>query len=205
MGDEDAKDSKPTFDAVQAAAEFAAAMAESSAEPPEAPAAGKDKYTDLLEDEIESLKALVAEKDNALDAAHQRAQAATAEVARARARIETSAKADAERKRRSVLTSFLDVADALDRAVAELDKGDVAPAVAQGVRGVRSELHNVLRQHGAKHRPSRGEAFDPAHHEAIATAPATAEHPEGTILDVLSEGYELGDETLRAARVVVAK
>ncbi|MCA9711306.1 MAG: nucleotide exchange factor GrpE [Myxococcales bacterium] len=195
------------FDAGQAAAEFAAAMAE---EPPvteggEVRGGGNDKYIALLEDEVEHLKAMLAEKEEALTAAQKKGAAAAAEVDRVRARLEASATSTIERKRRAVLASFLDVADALDRAVAELANEEVAPALAQGVHAVRSELHNVLGRHGAKRRPSLGEAFDSAHHEAIATMPATGDTPDGTITAVLSEGYEIGEEMLRAARVVVAK
>lgn len=199
--------SEPAFDAVQAAAELAEALA---ADPPatsdgEAPDTGNDKYTAILEDEVEALKAMLAQKEEELEAAQKKADRATAEVDRVRNRIESSAASTIQNKRRSVIASFLDVADALDRAVAELDKGEVAPAIDQGVRTVRSELQNVLRQHGAKHRPSMGQAFDPAHHEAIAIVPATTDAPAGTITAVLSEGYEIENVTLRVARVVVAK
>ncbi|MCA9656048.1 MAG: nucleotide exchange factor GrpE [Myxococcales bacterium] len=209
MPDEDPdhpQDTEQPFDAVQAAAEFAAAMAEELPLEEDAGGSGPgtDKYTALLEDEVETLKAMLAEKEEALLTAHDKAAAAKAEVDRVRARIEGAAANTIERGRRSVIASFLDVADALDRAVAELANGGVAPALAQGVQGVRAELHNVLGRHGAKQRPSIGQSFDPAHHEAIATVPATAETPAGTITAVLSEGYEIGDETLRVARVVVA-
>lgn len=202
---EDPETAEPAFNAVEAAAEFAAAMADDPSAAQAGEGAGADRYTALLEEEVESLKALLTEKDEALTAAQQKAVAAAAEVGRARARIEGSAANSAEHKRRSVLSSFLDVADALDRAVLALSDGGVAAELIGGVRGVRAELQNVLRQHGAKHRPSKGQPFDPAHHEAIATAPATAETPAGTITAVLSEGYEIGEEPLRAARVVVAK
>jgi molecular chaperone GrpE len=207
MADEDPDDSAPPFDAVKAAAEFAAAMADHPPAPAdgEAPSDGGDNYTAILEDEIENLKSLLAEKEQALADAHKRAAAAKAEVDVVRARIERSAAETIEHKRRSVLASFLDVADLLDRAVAELDNSEVADALAQGVRAVRLELHNILGRHGAKHRPATGHPFDPQHHEAIATAPATADAPAGTVAAVVSEGYVLGEATLRVARVVVAK
>lgn len=210
MPDDDSKNDEspePAFDAAAAAAEFAAAMAE---EPPDAEGSGaprekQDNYTAILEDEIETLKGLLAEKEEALAAAQKRADAATAESAQVRARLQRTANESIEQKRRKVLASFLDVADALDRAVAELDKSAVADAVAQGVHAVRSEMHSVLARHGAKHRPAVGQMFDPEHHEAIATAPVAADAPAGTITAVLSEGYVLGEVTLRVARVVVAK
>lgn len=205
MADDDPQDPELPFDAVQAAAEFAAAMAEDPSTDGEAASAGNDRYTALLEDEIATLRAELADKEAALAAAQARASTAVAEVDRVRARIERSAAGTIENNRRSVLASFLDIADAFDRALAGLDDGGVARALAEGVQAIRSELHGVLGRHGAKHRPSKGHPFDPAHHEAIATAPATDDTPAGTIIEVLSEGYVLGDSTLRVARVVVAR
>ena len=192
---------------MKAAAEFAAAMA---ADPPVAPQGepasdGGDNYTAILEEEIENLKALLAQKEEALTAAQNKAAASAAEIANVRARLERSAAETIEHKRKSVLASFLDVADALDRAVAEIDNAGAADALAKGVHAVRAELQNVLSRHGAKHRPAIGETFDPAHHEAIATAPASEQAPAGTITAVVSEGYVLGEATLRVARVIVAK
>ena len=49
-----------TFDAVQAAAELAAALARDP--PTTEPSAGADNYTAILEDEVETLKGLLAEE-----------------------------------------------------------------------------------------------------------------------------------------------
>jgi molecular chaperone GrpE len=51
---------------------------------------------------------------------------------------------------------------------------------------------------------AEGAAFDPALHEAV----IELDNPEatpGTVLQVLEDGYTIGDRLLRAARVVVAK
>ncbi len=205
MPDEDPKDNEAAetaddgFDAVQAAAELSAALAD------EAPASGGGNYTAILEDEVEALGRVVADKETALQAAQDKAAAASAEIDRVRARLERDAAATIERKRRDVLVSFLDVADDLDRAVGQFVAGEIAPALAQGVHLVRDNLHAVLKRHGVRRRLSLGEPFDPAHHEAMATVPATADVPDGTVADVLSEGYEIDEQDLRPARVVVAK
>ncbi|MEM6292506.1 MAG: nucleotide exchange factor GrpE [Myxococcota bacterium] len=197
------------FDAVKAAAELAAALGE---QPASASGEGGSNYTAILEDEVEALQKALAEKDQqladkdaAVRAAEAKANEARAEVARARTRLERDAKAEIERKRRAVIISFLEVADDLGRAAKELEAGDVPEALAKGVEVVVQEFAGVLKHHGVQHRPSLGQMFDSAHHEAIGTAPATDEVPDGTIAAVLSEGYDIGEDTLRAARVVVAK
>ena len=192
-------DPENTFDAVQAAAELAAALSE---EPP--PSDDGNRYTTILEDEVETLGRLLAEREQALQSAHEKAADALAEVDRVRARIERDAAGTIERTRRAVLVSFLEVADDLDRAVEQLSAHAVAPALAQGVRMVQGKLNQVLHQHGARRRPSRGLPFDPAHHEAVGTVRATDAAAAGLIAEVVREGYEVAGETLRAARVVVA-
>src|SRR5438270_698728 len=50
-----------------------------------------------------------------------------------------------------------------------------------------------------------GERFDPALHEAMATAKQPADGAEsGTIVEVYQPGYRLGQTIIRPARVVVA-
>lgn len=202
-------ESPETFDAVKAAEELAAALGR---EPAEASGGGGSNYTAILEDEVEALQTALAEKEQALadkqaalEAAEAKATEARTEVARARARLEKDAKAEIERKRRGVIASFLDVADDLARAAEELASADVPEGLAKGVEVVARELEGVLKQHGVQRRTSLGQPFDSAVHEAIGTVPATAEAPDGTVAAVLSQGYDIGDEPLRVARVVVAK
>lgn len=199
MVDDSSNDTEGGFDAAQAAAELAAALAEEPA------TSDAGSYTSILEDEVEALGCVLADKDKALAAAQEQAEAASAEVDRVRARIGRDADRTIERKHRAVLVSFLEVADDLDRVVQELSTHGVAPAIAQGVQMVRSKLHAVLIQHRAQHRPSLGLPFDPAHHEAVGIVPATDDTPAGSVVEVLLEGYELDEQTLRPARVVVAK
>jgi molecular chaperone GrpE len=49
-----------------------------------------------------------------------------------------------------------------------------------------------------------GAVFDPTRHEAVATAPATEEVPEGRIVGVVKPGYLIGEDVLRPAMVAVA-
>jgi molecular chaperone GrpE len=51
---------------------------------------------------------------------------------------------------------------------------------------------------------AEGEPFDPELHEAVQAVP-TDEHPEGSVIAVVQQGYRFSDGTLlRPARVVVA-
>jgi molecular chaperone GrpE (heat shock protein) len=51
---------------------------------------------------------------------------------------------------------------------------------------------------------SKGQVFDPKHHEAITTVPASDEQPVGTVIEVIETGYMFKEKLLRAAKVVVS-
>src|SRR5690606_41375062 len=50
----------------------------------------------------------------------------------------------------------------------------------------------------------QGQAFNPEHHEAMATQPSAEAEP-GTVLTVVQKGYLLDGRVLRPARVLVAR
>ena len=76
--------------------------------------------------------------------------------------------------------------------------------LAAGVKLVHADLLGALQRVGIESFSPAGEAFDPAHHEAIAHAPVEGVEP-GTVAEVYQSGYRLGEVVLRPARVVVAQ
>jgi molecular chaperone GrpE len=74
-----------------------------------------------------------------------------------------------------------------------------------GVEYIYQQMMTVLKDRGFATFGAVGETFDPTLHEAVSeteTADATLEHK---ISSVLQQGYKLGDNVLRAARVSVYK
>jgi molecular chaperone GrpE len=77
-----------------------------------------------------------------------------------------------------------------------------AHALVEGLRLVRSLLEGVLERHGLREIPAHGEQFDPNKHEAVGMHPVDEVKP-GHVSKVLQRGYLLGDNVLRASRVLV--
>ena len=132
---------------------------------------------------------------------------ASQEFEDARARMRKEVAKDAERNRREVFISLLEVVDNLDRAIdaaraAGTPSGD---ALLQGVDLVRQQFLSKLEGFGVKRIASDGQPFDPTLHEAVTTVPATAALPDGRIAGIVAHGYRIGDEVLRPALVAVAK
>ena len=151
---------------------------------------------------IEELEARLAAKDAELRELLAKYRGASDEFDQARARLRKEVAKDVERGRRSLIVSFLEVLDNLDRAlVAAGDRAD-DPFV-HGVSLVRQQFLATLEGLGVSRVEPVGQAFDPARHEAVTTvdAPGVA---AGTIVGVVRPGYLIGDEVLRPAQVAVA-
>ena len=152
---------------------------------------------------VEELEARIAAKDLEIQQLLAKYRSASDEFDQARARLRKELSKDVERGRRSLIVSFLEVLDNLDRALdAAADRAD-DPFV-QGVSIVRQQFLTTLEGLGVKRVASAGEPFDPALHEAVATVAASDAAPAGTIAGIVKPGYVIGDEVLRPAQVAVA-
>jgi molecular chaperone GrpE len=102
--------------------------------------------------------------------------------------------------RRSALLPLLAVLDTFERA---LGAGSTDRDFYEGVAATHRLFLDALREAGAAPIESVGRPFDPNVHEAVATAPAEGV-PPGTVAREVRRGWQLGNELLRPAQVVVA-
>ena len=104
-----------------------------------------------------------------------------------------------------VASELLPALDDFERALAaaEAEEGDQEHHLTKGIRLVQEQLLAALRRTGIEPFSPQGETFDPHLHEAVATTPVDGAE-SGTVVEVYQAGYRLGDEVLRAAKVVVA-
>jgi len=103
-----------------------------------------------------------------------------------------------------VLKDLLPVIDNLERAVEHAQGGGNGHPLVEGVALVLKEFRNVLEKHGVTRIETKGAAFDPAHHEAMAQV-ESAEHEPNAVVAEHQAGYRLNDRLLRPALVTVAK
>ena len=102
--------------------------------------------------------------------------------------------------RRSALLPLLAVLDTFERA---LGAGSTDRDFYEGVAATHRLFLDALREAGAAPIESVGRPFDPNVHEAVATAPADGV-PPGMVAREVRRGWQLGNELLRPAQVVVA-
>jgi molecular chaperone GrpE len=188
----------PDFDAVAAAKELDESLAEPSGGP-------SDRYIATLESEIEELNGLLAKQEVVLQRANERAEHAHAEIEAAAKRLAIASAKELEQRTRKLLESFLPVVDDLDRGIAAARQHAESADVVIGLELVRRSMLTRLGQFGVTHAPALGEAFDPQRHDAVAVVPVSDPAQDGRVIDVMREGYLIGEDTLRPAGVAVGK
>jgi molecular chaperone GrpE len=175
------------------------------------PEADEQRTEDLPPEEVESSseatespegsEASLEEEPHWKDLAHR--YAADADNARKQAaqRVQKAGRDGMKRLASEILPALDDFERAL--AHAEAEEGDAEHHLTKGIRLVQEQMLAALRRAGIESYSPQGEAFDPHLHEAVATTPVEGAEP-GSVVEVYQAGYRLGDEVLRAAKVVVA-
>lgn len=103
---------------------------------------------------------------------------------------------------------LLNVVDNFSRAFEALKpevRAALPPAalpVVEGIEATQRELMAILERHGIKRIATQGQRFNPNLHQAMAEVPSN-EAP-GTVIDVVQDGYTIGERLLRPAMVAVA-
>ena len=101
-----------------------------------------------------------------------------------------------------IVKDLLPILDDLERALTAAEQHEEAQ-LEEGVRLVHRSLASLLERNGLSQIEVEGK-FDPHVHEALLAQPAE-DRETGDILDVIQQGYKIGDRVVRPARVIVAE
>ena len=149
-----------------------------------------------------NIEELIEERDNL----KERLMRSLADLENQRKRADRDRK-DAElyggtKLARDLLSVFDNMSRALDNIDDELRKK--ASAVVEGLELTQRELLSVFSKHKIDQiEPSEGDKFDPKYHQAMFEAPISGTE-KGTIIQVMTKGFKIGDRLLRAAQVGVS-
>lgn len=105
--------------------------------------------------------------------------------------------------RGEVIKIYLDVLDDLERALQDQPEDSGAQDWVEGIELIYQKLKARLEAEGIRPMNALGKEFDPHVHEALMKE-ETDDYPSGTIIEVMQEGYWIGDRVLRPALVRVA-
>ncbi|HTV31525.1 MAG TPA: nucleotide exchange factor GrpE [Methylocella sp.] len=105
---------------------------------------------------------------------------------------------------------MLTVADNLRRAAGSTPKGATElenaalKTLIEGIELTEKDFLSRLGKYGIQKIAPLGAKFDPNRHEALYEIPSETA-PSGTVVEVMEEGYAIGDRVLRPAKVAVAR
>jgi len=146
----------------------------------------------------ERVARLQAEKDELMQTLVRR----QADFENYRKRVERERQDDRRHGTGRLIEDLLPVLDAFERALKAHDD----PAYEEYLKGVEliyRQLWGALSRHGLERIDAAGKPFDPHYHQAIERV-ESSEHPEGTVLEVLQDGFLFHGRVIRPSIVRVS-
>ncbi len=110
----------------------------------------------------------------------------------------------------SFARDMLTFADNVQRIIANIpaelreSAGTPAATLVEGIELTQRDFLSRLARHGVKKMEPQGVKFDPNRHEALFEVPDESV-PNGTVVQVIEDGYAIGDRVLRPAKVGVSR
>mgnify|MGYP000562850031 CR=1 FL=1 len=104
-----------------------------------------------------------------------------------------------------VVMAVLPVLDDFDRAMLEISKHKESE-LSKGVELIQNKLNNTLQQKGLSIiAVQKGDDFNADDHEAVTQIPAPTEDLKGKVIDIIEQGYKLGEKVIRFPKVVIGQ
>ncbi len=165
----------------------------------------------LKEDFKNKLEAVAEIEREQYQAERERLLRTAAEAENSKKRIEIDAQKQLKYANKTLVEGLIPVLDSIEAAIKSLsDKKDESETstdvthFSDGVQLVQKQLLDVLKTNGLTTIEAVGGPFDPNQHEAV-FATESDDVPEGEVIEEFRCGYQLHDQILRAAQVIVSK
>lgn len=104
----------------------------------------------------------------------------------------------------NIIRKYLEIIDDLERALQNKPQDGEGATWSEGIELVYRKFLSALEAEGVVPMKAEGEHFDPNLHEAISQEP-NDEFESGQVIEVLRNGYLIGERVLRPASVRIAQ
>jgi molecular chaperone GrpE len=199
--DEEEIEHIPTLE--EASGEEPEAIAPEAIEEVETPEEGESMAIPL-EEEMENLRLELEEARRQADENLDGWQRSRAEFANYKKRIDREKEGERARIAGEIIVQYLGILDDFELALKDCPQNQEIESWYEGIDLIFRKFKSILEAEGIQAIQAEGEMFDPNFHEAIAQE-ESQDHEEGQILEVVRQGYKIGDRVLRPAVVRVAK
>jgi len=181
----------------------------------------KDLHEEL-DEEIEETPELLAEPETVsgeeysslrgqLEEAEARAaenldgwQRAQAEFVNYKNRVQRDREMSYTSMKGDIIKQVLPVIDDLERALQNRPQGEMVKGWVDGIELIYRKLQGLLDVQNVTRIDAKGQPFDPNFHEAISHEPSD-EVESGCVIEVIQQGYMIGERVIRPALVRVAQ
>lgn len=162
----------------------------------------KEELIDLLQNRERQIKQLEQEVTQAKGAHLRKA----AELENYRKRVQKERSQVYETAKANALEDFLSINDDLRRTLKASEELEVDQTFLDGVNLVASKFEDVLKKHGVERIDENLVPFDVDLHDAMMRQKPEDDSIESDmVLDVIENGYRIGDRTIRHAKVIVSE
>jgi molecular chaperone GrpE len=158
---------------------------------------GSNNELDTLKAELQATQ---AKADEYLDGW----QRARAEFSNYKKRVEREQSQLYKNVTGSVIKRYLGVLDDMERALKNRPADGDGAVWSEGIDLIYRKLLNFLENEGVTQMQAEGQDFDPMLHEAVSSE-ENDQYESGQIIEVIQQGYMIGDKVLRPAMVRVAR
>jgi len=165
--------------------------------------AKEEPMTTIPLSEYEALKQKLEQAQQSEKAYYEGWRRERADFINYKKRVEREQSQLAEVITANILKKYLVIVDDLERALKNRPE-NVDTQWLEGIELIYKKLMAILEAEGVKRIPAENAMFDPNLHEAISHE-ESPDHQSGQIIEVVQQGYTIGDRVLRPALVRVAR
>ncbi|HUV16677.1 MAG TPA: nucleotide exchange factor GrpE [Pelolinea sp.] len=127
-----------------------------------------------------------------------------AEFANYRKRAARDDDMNRQNSRIDILRKYLDIHDDIELAIKNMPASVKNDGWANGIQLIYQKLSNLLKGEGLEPIPDGDGVFNPELHEAISHED-NPDFDSGKIIEIVQQGYQIGERVVRPSRVRVAK
>lgn len=156
-------------------------------------------------DEIEALKSLLQQREEALEKEKKEYLFLMADFDNFKKRTLKEKAEILKNGGESVLKGLLPILDDFERGLAAIKDSSDAASVKEGMELIYNKFVKYLEQNGVKEIDTADAPFNDEFHEAIAMVPVADDDQKGKVIDTLTKGYTLNGKVIRHAKVAVGQ
>jgi molecular chaperone GrpE len=157
-------------------------------------------------DIIEEQQSKIVSLENEIEQIKENHLRKAAEMENMKKRLQRERQQFFQVAKENAILDFLPISDDLLRTLQAMKEGGAHDAYIDGVELVATKFDEVLTKHDVQRIDQTGVPFDVDLHDAMMRQKSDDESVEsGTVLQVIENGYRMGDKTLRHAKVIVSE